>query len=114
MMITRLPGDVATRSRTVIHNDLVFTVAVSPDPDESVYVQTQKALARIDDSLAKAGTGKSRILTAIVYIADMAQKPEMNRAWDEWVDMANPPMRACLGVDLEHPHRVEIVVTAAK
>ena len=38
----------------------------------------------------------------------------MNRAWDEWVDMKNPPMRACLGVDLEPPHIVEIVVTAAK
>jgi enamine deaminase RidA (YjgF/YER057c/UK114 family) len=38
----------------------------------------------------------------------------MNRAWDEWVDASNPPMRACIGVDLELPHIVEIVVTAAK
>jgi enamine deaminase RidA (YjgF/YER057c/UK114 family) len=38
----------------------------------------------------------------------------MNRAWDEWVDNSNPPMRACIGVDLEPPHIVEIVVTAAK
>jgi enamine deaminase RidA (YjgF/YER057c/UK114 family) len=38
----------------------------------------------------------------------------MNKAWDEWVDRANPPMRACLGVDLEPPHLVEIVVTAAQ
>jgi enamine deaminase RidA (YjgF/YER057c/UK114 family) len=113
-VITHLPGEVATRSRTVIHEGLVFTVAVSPDPDTSVYVQAQKALRRIDDSLAKAGTNKSRILSVIVYIADMAQKPELNRAWDEWVDRANPPMRACLGVDLEPPHRVEIVVTAAR
>ena len=44
---------------------------------------------------------------------DIAHKEEMNKAWDEWVDPANPPMRACLGVDLEHPHLVEIVVTAA-
>jgi enamine deaminase RidA (YjgF/YER057c/UK114 family) len=38
----------------------------------------------------------------------------MNRAWDEWVDPSNPPMRACIGVELEAPHIVEIVVTAAK
>ena len=49
-----------------------------------------------------------------VYIADMKLKGEMNRAWDEWVDRKNPPMRACLGVELEPPHIVEIVVTAAK
>jgi enamine deaminase RidA (YjgF/YER057c/UK114 family) len=44
----------------------------------------------------------------------MKQKKEMNRAWDDWVDPKNPPMRACIGVDLEPPHIVEIVVTAAK
>jgi enamine deaminase RidA (YjgF/YER057c/UK114 family) len=44
----------------------------------------------------------------------MKRKGEMNRAWDEWVDPKNPPMRACIGVDLEPPHIVEIVVTAAK
>ncbi len=92
---------------------LVFTVAVSPDPDPDFYAQTQRALKRIDDSLAISGTDKSRILSATVYIADIGRKDEMNRAWDAWVDKANPPMRACLGVDLEHPHLVEIVVTAA-
>jgi enamine deaminase RidA (YjgF/YER057c/UK114 family) len=112
--IIRLPNIVPTRSRAVIHGGLVFTVAVSPDPDPTFYEQTTKALALIDQSLARAGTDKSRILSAIVYIADMAQKPEMNRAWDEWVDLENPPMRACLGVDLEPPHLVEIVVTAAQ
>jgi len=112
-MITRFPGLTPTRSRAVVHNGLVFTVAVSPDPDPSFYDQTRKALNRIDESLALSGTDKSRILSAIVYIADIGRKEEMNRAWDEWVDSANPPMRACLGVDLEHPHLVEIVVTAA-
>jgi enamine deaminase RidA (YjgF/YER057c/UK114 family) len=44
----------------------------------------------------------------------MSRKIEMNRAWDEWVDPVNPPTRACIGVDLEPPPIVEIVVTAAK
>jgi len=114
-MITRFPGLMPTRSRAVVHDDLVFTVAVAPDPvTASMYEQSVKALNRIDESLALCGTDKSRILSAIVYIADMKRKSEMNRAWDEWVDTANPPMRACIGVDLEPPHIVEIVVTAAK
>src|ERR1700761_8259658 len=114
-MITRFPGLTPTRSRAVVHDGLVFTVAVPPDPvTPSMYEQTAKALARIDESLAMGGRGKSKILSALVYISDMKRKCEMNRAWDEWVDQKNPPMRACLGVELEAPHIVEIVVTAAK
>jgi enamine deaminase RidA (YjgF/YER057c/UK114 family) len=114
-MIKRFAGLTPTRSRAVVHDDLVFTVAVAPDPvTPSMYAQSVKALERIDESLALCGTDKSRILSAIVYITDMTRKAEMNRAWDEWVDAGNPPMRACVGVDLEPPHIVEIVVTAAK
>lgn len=113
-MITRFPGLTPTRSRAVVHGGLVFAVAVSPEPDPGYYEQTRNALRRIDESLAMSGTDKSRILSAIVYIADITQKEPMNKAWDEWVDRANPPMRACLGVDLERPHVVEIVVTAAQ
>ena len=114
-MITRFPGLTPTRSRAVAHDDMVFTVAVAPDPvSPSMYEQTIKALARIDESLALSGSDKSKILSAIIYIADIKQKADMNRAWDEWVDRKNPPMRACLGVELEPPHIVEIVVTAAK
>jgi len=114
-MISRFAGLTPTRSRAVVHDDLVFSVAVSPDPaPPDVYGQAQRALKRIDESLAMAGTDKRRILSAVVYIADIARKDELNRAWDEWVDRANPPMRACLGVALEPPHLVEIVVTAAQ
>jgi enamine deaminase RidA (YjgF/YER057c/UK114 family) len=49
----------------------------------------------------------------MVYITDTHKKPELNRAWDEWVDLTNLPMRACLGVALEGDDLVEIVVTAA-
>jgi enamine deaminase RidA (YjgF/YER057c/UK114 family) len=114
-MINRFPGLTPTRSRAVVHDGLVFTVAVAPDPvTPSLYEQTVKALGRIDESLALCGTNKSRILSAIVYITDMKRKGEMNRAWDQWVDTKNPPMRACIGVELEAPHIVEILVTAAK
>jgi enamine deaminase RidA (YjgF/YER057c/UK114 family) len=114
-MIDRFQGLTPTRSRAVVHDDLVFTVAVAPDPvTPSMYEQTRKALARIDESLSLCGSHKSKILSAIVYINGMPLKSEMNRAWDEWVDKDNPPMRACIGVEIEPPHIVEIVVTAAK
>ncbi len=112
-MITRLSGNVPTRSRAVIHNGIVHTVAVAADRVPSVLEQTRQALAAIDRSLEEAGTDKTRILTAIVYLVDMAQKPAMNQAWDEWVSLVNPPMRACIGAALEGQDLVEIVVTAA-
>jgi enamine deaminase RidA (YjgF/YER057c/UK114 family) len=113
-MITRLPGKRPTRCRAVIHGNLVFAVAVAGEKVASMYEQTRLALADADATLAEAGTDKSRILTAMVYVADMQRKEEMNRAWDEWADTANPPMRACVGATLADESLVEIVFTAAK
>lgn len=112
-MIDRIPGTTPTRSRAVVHDGLIYTVATAPLKSPSLYEQTRGALAAIDANLADSGTDKSRILRATVYITDMARKPEMNRAWDEWVDPANPPQRACIGVALEGQDLVEILVTAA-
>src|SRR5258708_27823260 len=100
-MINRFPGLTPTRSRAVVHGDLVFTVAVAPDPvTSSMYEQSVKALARIDESLALCGSDKRKILSAIVYITDIKRKSEMKRAWDEWVDNRNPPHRACIRRDI--------------
>lgn len=111
-MTKRIPGAVATRSRAVISNGIVTTVATSPNKSDSMYEQVQGALAAIDKNLADAGTSKANILTAICYCADMARKPELNKAWDEWVDTANIPMRAVLGVQLENKDLIEIIATA--
>src|SRR5215204_4009704 len=111
-MIKHLPGPFPTRSRAVIHEGHVHAVSFVTDKKPDMYLQTKSALAHIDATLREAGTDKSRILTAIVYIADMKRKPEMNRAWDEWADRNSPPMRACLAVTLEGATLVEIVVTA--
>ena len=97
-----------------MHDGLVYTVATAAQKSPSLYEQTREALAAIDKNLADAGSNKSRILRATVYITEMAGKPEMNRAWDEWVDMANPPQRACIGVTLEGDDLVEILVIAAQ
>ena len=113
-MIQRFAGTTPTRSRAVAHAGLVYAVHTAPAKSPSLYEQTRDALAAIDRTLAEAGSDKSRILRATVYITDMARKPEMNRAWDEWVDMANSPQRACIGVTLEGNDLVEILVIAAQ
>lgn len=113
-MITRVPGKVPTRSRAVATDDLVFTVSVSPDKTPSLYEQTRRALAQLDQNLVDAGSDKSLLLSATVYITDIKQKDEMNRAWDEWVDRENPPQRACIGAALEGDDLIEIVVTALR
>lgn len=112
-MITRIPGSVATRSRAVVHNGIVTTVTTSPDKANDMYVQVKGALANLDKNLADAGTSKAKILTAICYCADMSAKPALNKAWDEWVDMSNIPMRAVIGVELEGKDLIEIVCTAS-
>ena len=93
-MIKHLAGPHPTRSRAVIHNSHVHAVSFVTDKQPDMYRQAKSALAHIDATLREAGTDKSRILKAIVYIADMKRKPEMNRAWDEWADRNSPPMRA--------------------
>ncbi len=113
-MIERIPGTSPTRSRAVVNDGIVHTVATAPKKSPSLYQQTRDALAAIDKNLADAGSHKSRILRATVYITDMSQKAEMNRAWDEWVDPDNPPQRACIGVALEGQDLVEILITAAQ
>jgi enamine deaminase RidA (YjgF/YER057c/UK114 family) len=102
-----------TRSRAVIHDGVVTTVATSVTRTASLYQQTRDALAVIDGNLEEAGTDKTRILMVMAYIADIGDKPEFNRAWDEWVDRANLPLRACVGAKLEGDDLVELIVTAA-
>ena len=102
-----------TRSRSVVYNGVVTTVATSNTKAPSLYEQARDALATIDRNLEEAGTHKSRILMAMIYITDIANKPEFNRAWDEWVDRSNLPLRACVEAALENGDLVELVVTAA-
>ena len=102
-MITRFPGLTPTRSRATATDDLVSPWRSRPTLPATVYEQAVKVLARIDESLAMCGTDKSEVLSAIIYLNDVTQKKELNRAWDEWADAKNPPMRACIGVDIEPP-----------
>jgi enamine deaminase RidA (YjgF/YER057c/UK114 family) len=111
--ITRFPSEAPGRSRTTVHGGLVFTVATADTYELDMTKQATEALAKLDRHLAEAGTDKSRLLSATVYITDMALKPEMNAVWLAWVDQANPPQRACIGATLEEGDLIEIVAVAA-
>jgi len=111
--IKRVPGSVVTRSQAVAYGGLVFTVATAVEKPADFYLQMKDALRAVDKQLAAAGSDKSRVLTVTIYVADVARKAEINRAWDEWVDRSHPPVRACAEVVLEGADLVELVVTAA-
>jgi enamine deaminase RidA (YjgF/YER057c/UK114 family) len=102
-------------SLVVVHNGIVSTCGVTAEPTGDVKVQTKKVLASIDALLEKAGTDKSKLLTAQVWLADMQDFEEHNSVWNEWVDRQNPPVRACVQTPLWGPNiLVEIMVTAAQ
>ena len=104
-------------SQVVVHGDTVYLagqVAVDK-PGAATAEQTKNILDRIDGYLAEAGTHKSNLLSATIWITDMAEFGEMNSVWDAWVDPANPPCRACVEAKLAAPEfNVEIMVVASK
>jgi len=104
-------------SQVVINGDTVYLAGVvaSNAAGESVTKQTQDVLATIDGHLKKAGSDKSKLLTATIYLTDMNTFAEMNAVWDGWVSAGNTPARATVEAKLASPKsRVEIMVTAAK
>ena len=101
-------------SEAVIHDGIVHLAGQVPETlDADIETQTREVLAAIDDLLAQAGSDKTRILRAQIYLADIADFPGMNRAWDEWVVPGQGPARATVEAKLANPAwKVEIVVTA--
>ncbi len=84
----------ARMSQIVVHDDVVYLagqVALEA-PDQSATAQTQDILARIDTLLAEAGTDKSQLLSATIWLTDIRYYDEMNAVWDAWIDPANPPV----------------------
>ena len=100
---------------TVIRDDTVYLSGVIADGTGDIRAQTAQVLQRIDQLLRAAGTDKSRLLTAQVWLADMSTFVEHNETWNQWVDPENPPVRVCVQAQLNHPSLlVEIMVTAAR
>jgi enamine deaminase RidA (YjgF/YER057c/UK114 family) len=105
----------ARRSRAVVHSGLVYTAGQVPDNmSQDVTGQTRQVLAKIDDLLKLAGTDKSRVLTAQIWLRTIEDLEAMNAVWDAWVVQGKAPTRCCGKVEMNNPNcRVEIVVVAA-
>jgi enamine deaminase RidA (YjgF/YER057c/UK114 family) len=104
-------------SQIVIHGDTVYLAGIvaHANKGKSVTEQTREILATIDKYLAKAGSDKSKLLSANLWITDMANFAEMNAVWDAWVSPGNTPARACVEAKLAaSDYKVEIMVRAAR
>jgi len=116
MDITRLLGSARGRNRAAAYGDLVFAVATAGHVGTDLQGQTEASLADIEAALTQAGSDKTRLLQATVYLTDISRKAEMDEVWNAWIgpDPATWPQRACVGVNLAPGDLVEIVVVAAK
>ena len=103
-------------SQCVVHNDVVYLSGqVDGEASPTAEQQTKNILSRIDKLLSIAGTDKSKLLTATIWLSDMRFFAEMNHAWDAWVSPGNAPTRACVEARLATTEfLVEIRVTAAR
>jgi enamine deaminase RidA (YjgF/YER057c/UK114 family) len=111
--ITRI-GVGARMSEAVSYNGIVWVAGQVGKPGDSVADQTRTCLAEVDRILAAAGTDKTRILSAQIWLADIATFSEMNSAWDAWVPQGHTPARATGEAKLATPdYKVEVIVTAA-
>ncbi len=102
-------------SQIVIHGNTIYLAGqVADDKSADITLQTQQVLDKIDTLLAEAGSSKSNILSAQIWLTSIGHYSEMNCIWDAWVPEGNAPARACIEARLAAPeYLVEIGVIAA-
>ena len=106
----------ARMSEAVIHGGKVYTSGIVADATigKSVFEQTKEVLEQIDELLKTAGTDKTRIIKANIWLTNMAHFAQMNQAWDAWVVAGKAPARATVESKLAAPgYDVEIMIEAA-
>ena len=110
--------DVGPRlSKVVVHGDTVYLAGLTADKTvgQSLAEQTREILSFIDGFLNKAGTDKSKLLQATIWLSDIRTVDEMNKVWDAWVVPGQTPARACIEALLQGPEKkIEIQVSAAR
>jgi enamine deaminase RidA (YjgF/YER057c/UK114 family) len=114
MQIKRFqPG--SRMSQFVVYGNLGFMAGqVADDPTLDVKGQTSQIIVKIDRLLAEAGSDKTKILSASIWLADYQSFSDMNEVWDAWVPQGNAPARACVESKLAFPrYSVEIAIVAA-
>jgi enamine deaminase RidA (YjgF/YER057c/UK114 family) len=102
-------------SQAVVSNGIVFVAGqVAQNPGKTVGEQTKQITAQLDELLAAAGSHKTRLLSASIWLTDISTFAEMNAVWDSWVPADMGPARATVEAKLAAPqYRVEIAVTAS-
>jgi len=112
--ITRQHGG-PRMSQIVTHNGTVYLAGQVGNAKDDVTQQTKTCLEQIDALLAEAGSDKTRILQAVIWLADMSDFAAMNAVWDAWVPQGHTPARACGEAKLATPdYLVEFIITAAQ
>jgi len=100
-------------SQAVIHNNTAY-LAGQVGEGKSVTEQTKSALSKVENLLQQVGSDKSKLLSAQIWLADMADFGEMNAAWDEWIGGKDAPARATGEAKLATPdYKVEVIIVAA-
>jgi enamine deaminase RidA (YjgF/YER057c/UK114 family) len=103
-------------SDAVEYNGVVYLAGmVADDTSQDIKGQTKQVLKNIDTALAAAGTNKSKLLSANVWVSDIRLREQMNEVWSAWLDQGNAPARATVEAKMADPLvLVEIMCTAAK
>ena len=103
-------------SDPVVHDSTIYLAGqVATDPSVDIKAQARDILAQIDHLLVSLGSSKNRLLSATIYLADMADFAAMNEVWDAWVPHGNLPARATVEAKLAKPeYRIEIQAIAAR
>lgn len=100
---------------SVAFGNLVFLVEVPATLDAGIEAQTREVLGSIEKQLRQAGSDKSRLLMATIYLSDLTDLDGMNAVWESWVPAGCAPVRACVNALLVSPQfRVEIQLIAAR
>mmetsp|Transcript_7783 Transcript_7783/g.11169 ORF Transcript_7783/g.11169 Transcript_7783/m.11169 type:complete len:144 (+) Transcript_7783:93-524(+) len=113
--ITRIGVEDPRMSKVVVHNGTVYLSGLVDATLPDVEGQTKVVLAQVDDLLTEAGTSKSNLLTASIWLKDIDRDfKAFNSVWCDWVDPENKPVRATVQSPMATPRiLVEIQVTAA-
>lgn len=113
VVLKRFPVKSKGRCSAVESGGLVYAVATDPHCADGITEQTRNTLDELDRVLAKAGSGKTGLIQATVYLSDISAKPAMDTVWCKWIGPEdNWPQRACVGVQLDEGYLIEIVVVA--
>ena len=109
-------GPGARLSEATVHDECMYlSGVVAEDTSQDTTGQTQQVLARIKALLEKSGSGRTNVLSALIFLADMDDYAAVNAVWDEWIVAEASPARTVVQAKLSDPKaKIEIMVVAVR